>query len=381
MMKRLTLILVVIALIVAILIPSSGSAYASDLKFDISSPSAIIIDEKTGDTLWEKNADDKRAVASTTKMMTAILALEQEELVDTITVSENALTAGRYGIKLAAGEQLTVEDLLYALMLNSANDVAIAIAEHIGGSVEKFIALMNKKAVRIGAMNTNFANPHGLTDDAHYSTARDLAAIARHGMKDKSFATIVAGKERKLNRADPKKPSLVENRNRLLWSYPGATGVKTGYTLGAGYCLVSSAETETVSLIAVVLGSKSQNAVFRDSAALLDHGFSFYEKRKLISKGKTYKTVEMKYGEKLDLVAKSDVEAFVRKTAETKTAVTSKPNKDYPVKKGTVLGRVEVVQFGNTVGVADLVAADDIDKPSLTKIMGFHIKRFWRSIF
>ncbi|MBE0448939.1 MAG: D-alanyl-D-alanine carboxypeptidase [Actinobacteria bacterium] len=380
-MKRFALLLILITVLAAMYIPLQNNAYADDLSFNLSSPSAIIIEHKTGEVLWAKNPDEKKAIASTTKIMTAILAIEREELDGTVTVGEAVLSAGRYGIKLSVGEQLSLEELLYALMLNSANDAAIAIADRIGGSVGEFTKLMNEKALRIGAENTNYTNPHGLADGSHYSTARDLALIARYAMRNKTFVKIVSTKERKLRRVDPKKPTIVVNRNKLLWDYLGVNGVKTGYTSEAGYCLVSSAKRENISLIAVILGSRSQSALFRESEALLNYGFSLYEKRKLISKGITYKTVKMRYGEKVNLVAAFDVETFVRSSIDIDMIIKSKPITKYPVKKGTVLGRVVVVQSGRTVATSDLVAEEDVKKPSLSQITRFYINQFLSNIF
>ncbi|HZD60767.1 MAG TPA: D-alanyl-D-alanine carboxypeptidase family protein [Anaerolineae bacterium] len=380
-MKRLSLLLILIAVLITVYLPWQGIAYASDIQPDISAPSAIVIEEKTGDVLWEKNPDEKRGIASTTKIMTALLVIELEALDTTVTVGDDVLSAGRYGIKLSVGERMSINDLLYALMLNSANDAAVVVAGHVGGSVEKFLDVMNMKALEIGAENTNYANPHGLTDGSHYSTARDLALIARYAMQNKDFARVVATKEWKLTRADPKKPAVVENRNKLLWSYPGATGIKTGYTDSAGNCLVSSAKRGDISIITVILGVRSQEAVFRESKALLDYGFSLYSTKKLISEGTTYGKVKMKYGQTVHLVAASDVKAAVRDSVDTKVIVKRKSVVRYPVKKGMVLGRVAIVQSGRTVATSDLVAGEAVKKPAFSQIMRFYINQFLGSIF
>ncbi|MDI6816109.1 MAG: D-alanyl-D-alanine carboxypeptidase family protein [Actinomycetota bacterium] len=375
----------VIAIILVVAAPFQGGAFAatepaaSALK--IQAPAAILIDERTGEVLWEKNADERRAAASTTKMMTAILALEREEMDDTITVGEEVADAGPYGIKLTVGEQLVLKDLLYALMLNSANDSALVIADHIGGDVGKFIELMNTKATRIGAFNTHYANPHGLSDKTQYTTARDLARIARYGLNNEDFKTIVSTTEWKLNRSDPKKLTVVENRNQLLGLYPFATGIKTGYIREAGYCLVSSAETDTISMIAVVLGSSSYQRLFNESQQVLDYGFSLYEKKKLITKGHKHEMVALKYGDELDLVAKDDVEANVRRSLETSTTISLESDIDYPIKKGQVLGKIKVYQAGRKVASTDLIAERSFEKPGFSKIARFYLDRIWKSIF
>lgn len=380
-MKRLAQVVICNAMIIMALIVQPYSAHAAVGEPKIGSAAAIIMDAETGDVLWEKNADEKRAMASTTKMMTAILTLERESLEATVTIGDDILSANRYGIKLSVGEQMRVESLLYALMLSSANDSAVALAGHVGGSQERFAELMNKKAFRIGAYNTHYTNPHGLDDPKHYSTARDLALIARYGMNNKKFASIVATKKWELNRVDKKKPYIVENRNKLLWTYPLATGIKTGQTSRAGNCLVSAAETDTVSIISVILGAKSQEAVFRESKVLLDYGFSLYEKKKLISKETIYKTIWMKYGEKVNLVAESDVEAFIRRSTATKVIIKADKKVDYPIKKGAVLGHITVLEAGRTVADAPLIAKKAVKKPNFTAIIGFYLNRLISAIF
>ncbi|MCL6472173.1 MAG: D-alanyl-D-alanine carboxypeptidase [Firmicutes bacterium] len=352
----------------------------------INSPSAILIDEKTGDILWQKNADERRAIASTTKIMTAILAIEKKSLDETVTVGENVVLARENGMKLSPGEKIKLRDLLSALMLNSANDAAIAVAEYVGGSVEGFLGLMNQKALELGAKNSNFTSPNGLINNhelnstAHFSTARDLAIISRHAMKNKTFAAIVATKEDTLTR-DGSKPAVVINRNKLLWSYPGANGIKTGHTNEAGYCLVSSAAKEGVSLIAVVLGSKSQDAVFDESASLLNYGFAQFEQKKLVKKGAILKTIKLDYGQKLNLVAESDVTATVRRSFKTFAKTDIKKNIKAPVKKGAVLGNLTIYQSDYPVAHVRLVADRGVKKPTFIQVIRFYWHRFLKRIY
>lgn len=375
----------ILAIFMVVAAPFQSGAFAAtdqtNSSLKIKAPAAILIDERTGEVLWEKNADERRSAASTTKMMTAILALEREEMDDTITVGEEVAAAGPYGIKLSVGEQVALQDLLYALMLSSANDSALVIADHIGGDVGKFIDLMNTKATRLGAFNTHYANPHGLSDKTQYTTARDLATIARYGLKNDDFKTIVSTSKWKLNRSDPKKLTVVENRNKLLGLYPFATGIKTGYIGEAGYCLVSSAETDTISVIAVVLGSSSYKRLFNESQQVLDYGFSLYEKKKLITKGHKHEMVALKYGDELDLVAKDDVEANIRRSLGPSTTISLKRDIDYPINKGQVLGKIKVYQDGRKVASTDLVAERSFEKPAFSKMARFYLDRLWKSIF
>jgi len=381
-MKRSILFTITITLAIVLFTSTFSAAHAGDFKPEIGAPSGILIDARTGAVLWEKNPDEKRQMASTTKIMTAIVTIERKSFDDTVTINEDVFREPVYGIKLKVGEVMTLRDLLYAIMLNSANDAAIAIADHVSGSVEEFAKLMTSEATRIGARNTNYVNPHGLVngDMPHYSTARDLSKIARYAMKNEDFAKLVSTKEWKLNRADPKAVNIVQNRDKLLWSYPGATGIKTGFTKAAGYCLVSSAKRGDVSLIAVVLGADSQDSVFIQSAALLEYGFGLYGEKRLITKGRVYKTIKTKYGHEIDLVAESTVDKVVRHSAETSETVSVSKGISLPIKKGAVLGRVAVYQSGKQIAASSLIANDDINKPTIFWLLGFYLEQFWKAI-
>ncbi len=382
-MKRLVSIVIALVFILAACIPATAVARTgkgSTGPPSLNAPSAILINAKTGDVLWQKNPDDKKPMASTTKIMTAILAIENRSLGETVTVNGDVVSISGNGLELTPGEQIRLEDLLYALLLNSANNAAVAIADYIDGSLPKFIERMNAKAKELGAANTNYTSPHGLVDEdeqgliIHFSTARDLATIARYAMRNKTFATIVGTKQRTLNK-DPAKPINIVNRNRLLWTCPGANGVKTGYTNDAGRCLVASAQREGVSLITVILGEKSEDAIFKESATLLDYGFSLYEKKRLIFKDVIYKTVKLSYGKKVNLSASSDVDAVIKRTVKINVKIDIKPNIRIPIKKGTALGKISILQSGKPVATSSLVADETIPKPSFWEIISFYWRR------
>jgi D-alanyl-D-alanine carboxypeptidase len=240
----------------------------------LSASSMLIVDEKTGTIIWRKNANQPQHIASTTKIMTAIVALERCSLDETVTVRRDVVPAGKEGgIKLVPGEQMKLRDLMYALLLYSANDAAVAIADHVAGSETAFAGMMNRKAAQLRAARTHFVNPHGLDNRLHYSTVGDLAIFARYAMKNPEFAKIVGTKNWILARSNPKLPCKIENTNLLLTSYYGTFGVKTGYTKKARNCLVSGAKRGDTSLICVVLGVKDRKNLFKESAALLDFGF------------------------------------------------------------------------------------------------------------
>jgi D-alanyl-D-alanine carboxypeptidase len=240
----------------------------------VSASSMLIVDAKTGAIIWRKNANQPQHIASTTKIMTAIVALERCSLDETVTVRRDVIPAGKEGgIKLVPGEKMKLRDLMYALLLYSANDAAVAIADHVAGSETAFAGMMNRKAAQLRAARTHFVNPHGLDNRLHYSTVGDLAIFAGYAMKNPEFAKIVGTKYWALTRSNPKLPRKMENTNQLLSSYYGTFGVKTGYTRKAQNCLVSGAKRGSTSLICVVLGVKDRKNLFKESAALLDFGF------------------------------------------------------------------------------------------------------------
>ncbi len=227
---------------------------------------ALLLDEQSQMVLYEKNANQRWAPASTTKMMTALVALESGELDDQVVVQASDLTVDS-AVGLAAGEEWTLEDLLYILLLPSDNAAARVIARHIAGSEEAFVALMNAKAESWGLHDTHFANPHGLDDPQQYTSAHDLAEIALHGLAQPEFAKIVATSEWQA------KGRVFRNLNQLLGTYPGAEGIKTGTTDAAGECLVSAVSRPDGAAICVILGSNDR---YRDSRLLLDYYFATY---------------------------------------------------------------------------------------------------------
>ena len=239
------------------------------------------MDAKTGKVLYQKNADIPLPPASTTKVLTAVLTLEsQKRSNDRLTVSKAATRVPASKLYLKPGQTVSIEDLLYGVLLASANDASVVLAEGIGGSVERFAEIMTKKAHDLGATNTRFSNPHGLTAADHYSTARDLALIFRYAMKNPTFRQIVHTKISSVSSLSPGKKSVrtrrisVRNHNRLLWNYDGAIGGKTGYTFAAQKCYVGAVERDGVTLIVSLLGSRD---LWGDTKRLLEYGFHNYQ--------------------------------------------------------------------------------------------------------
>jgi len=254
---------------------------------DLTARAAVLMDAATGKILYQKDSDLRLPPASTTKVMTAILTLESgRKLTDTLTVSKTATRVPATKLYLRPGQTLTIEDLLYGIMLSSANDASMVLAEGIGGSVEHFAELMTKRANELGAANSHFANPHGLTAADHFSSARDLAVLFRYAMKNPTFREVVQTKISSVSsNTIVKKKTVarrisVRNHNRLLWNFDGAIGGKTGYTHAAQKCFVGAVERNGHTLIVAILGARDQ---WGDTKRLLEYGFDNYESLKAAS--------------------------------------------------------------------------------------------------
>lgn len=243
----------------------------STLAINLSAQSAVLIDASNGKILYEKNAYQRLPMASTTKIMTALIACESKKMNKKVTISPVAAGTEGSSLWLKIGEKQTLEDLTYGLMLKSGNDAAVAIAEFLAGSVDAFSLLMNKRAKEIGAKNTSFKNPNGLFAEGHYTTAYDLALITRVAMKNKKFKKIVSTKTKTIPNEGESWDRALTNHNKMLWRYEGCNGVKTGYVKASGRCLVTSAKRGKISLICVTLNAPND---WDDHTKLLDYGFS-----------------------------------------------------------------------------------------------------------
>lgn len=249
----------------------------------VSAKSAVLAEGSTGKIVWSENGNERLPMASTTKIMTALVAIENSDnLSRTVKISPKACGIEGSSIYLKDGEKLTLEQLLYALLLESANDSACAIAIEVAGSVEKFAEMMNDTAQRIGMADSHFTNPHGLDDDEHYSTAADMARLAVHALKNEDFARIVSTYKTTIPMNGDEGTRLLLNHNKMLKYYDGAIGVKTGFTKRSGRCLVSAAERDGVRLIAVTLSAPDD---WNDHKAMLDYGFSKFTHAELAAEG------------------------------------------------------------------------------------------------
>lgn len=287
MKKKITALLAITAIAVVNLpfgavAPFSLRASAAVSPVSVSARSAIVIEADSGRVVFEKDADTRRPMASTTKIMTALVALEAGDTARQVSVAGEAVGVEGSSVYLQTGDRLSLDDLVWALMLESANDAAAAIAIEVGGTVEGFAAMMNEKAAELGLENTHFTNPHGLDNEQHFTTARDLAKLAAHALSDPRFREIVSTYRHSISVGDDTRFLL--NHNKLLKLYDGAIGVKTGYTRRSGRCLVSAAERNGVRLVAVTLDAPDD---WNDHRALLDCGFGALEARELIKPGES----------------------------------------------------------------------------------------------
>ena len=348
----------------------------------VSAQAAIVMDVSSGRILYEKGAFVKRPLASTTKIMTAIVALEKGNLNDIVKVSPNAARVEGSSVWLAENEMLSLENVLYALLLKSGNDAATAIAEHIGGgNLDNFVTMMNSKAKEIGAVNSGFKNPHGLDAVGHYTTAYDLALITRYGLSIPKFAEIVKTKETKIPWQGHEWDRYLRNSNKLLWSYPGADGVKTGFTKKSGRCLVSSATKNDWQLIAVTLNAGDD---WNDHKNMMNHVFSTYKQKLLFEKDQYLKTVIVKNGKK-DMVAlgsKNDVRLPILDGEENKVRVEYEvPDYiDAPVSPTQYVGSVSFHIANERIGNVKLKPLEYIEKTE-PKASFLKVLKNWLMIF
>jgi serine-type D-Ala-D-Ala carboxypeptidase (penicillin-binding protein 5/6) len=322
---------------------------------EIHAASAVLADLDTGQVLFDLNRNERRPIASVTKIMTALLVVERTNLTDVVTVTEAAASgqvSGVSGLGLVAGERIRVDELLYALLLQSANDAAEALAEHVSGSVDAFVEDMNARAEELGMTRTMFTSPNGL-DDTGYSSAADLVRLTRAAYRSPGFPSVVATRFHTVESLDAK-PRIVQNRNVLLWLYPGAIGVKTGYTSPAGFCLVGAAQRGDERLVAVVLGAPGEP--FSAAATLLNYGFDAFERRTLLREGERLDDVDVG-GRGVSVSAGGEVLGLIPAGATVSRTVDLESHVAFPPARGEEIGIVRVSAGGRVVGEVPLVVA------------------------
>jgi D-alanyl-D-alanine carboxypeptidase len=327
----------------------------------VTAHSAVLLDLETGELLYDRDGNVQRPPASTTKIMTAILALELTEPEEITTVSEKAGGVGESSIYLDKGDKIKIGELLEGALLSSGNDACVALAENTAGSQDEFIRLMNQKAASLGAYNTNFVNPNGLPDPNHYSTAFDLALITRYAMNNPQFAEIVSQKYSVISFEEPRKSQNAKNTNKLLWNYSLADGVKTGTTNAAGKCLVASASKDGRRLICVVLNAPDR---FGDAQRLLQWGFDYTGIIEIGKKGDVAGNFPISDTE-IPLVLGEDIRLCLEKDTikGLKMQINLRTEIDYPIKEGDILGHYQIYAEDKLLKEVPLLAQHDGENP------------------
>jgi D-alanyl-D-alanine carboxypeptidase (penicillin-binding protein 5/6) len=337
----------------------------------VTASAAVLMDYTTGEILYQKNASAKLAPASTTKILTAIIAIERGKLSQEMAASTKASKTDGSSIWLAPGETHTLEDLLYGILLNSGNDASVTVAENLAGSESNFATWMNEKAKELGAKDSHFVNCNGLPEKNHYTTARDLALITRYALHNSVFDEIVKTKKKVISWPGHKWDRTMYNHNKMLWRYQFADGVKTGYTNQAGHCLVSSATKDNHRLIVVVLHSKNE---YVDSTALFNYGFSHFQLYTVSSPTKKLGSVNVAEGVKqqVPVSTPSPVNIVIPKGVESRLKINlSLPTSvEAPVEKAQHVGELKV-ELGNRV----------LEKSPVVAIAPVERKGLWRRLW
>jgi serine-type D-Ala-D-Ala carboxypeptidase (penicillin-binding protein 5/6) len=322
-------------------------------------PSAILIDAGDGDVILQKRPDQERSMASTTKLMTALLALERTRPSEVFTATAYSALPGESKINLRAGERMTVEDLMEGLLLESANDAAVTIAQGVAGSPRRFVEEMNRRVAQLGLTGTHYANPVGLDDPGNFSTARDLAKLASRLMHNPRFAGIVRRQQSVLQSGAHRR--VVHNRNLLVGRYAGVDGVKTGHTIEARFVLVGSASRGGARVISVVLGEPSEAARDTDTLSLLRYGLSLFRPRAVLRKGRTLARPRVRYrGDRAALEPARPFTLAMREGERIVRRVRAPEELKGPLPAGRRVGSVTVLEHGRVVSTVPLVTASAV---------------------
>lgn len=349
---------------------------------EVSAQSAILTELTSGRVLYSKNPDTRLPMASTTKIMTALVALEKgADTLDEISeISDAAAGVEGSSMYLEKGEKMTLRELLYGLMLPSGNDAAVAIAERIGGSVDDFVNMMNQKAEQLGLTNTHFANPNGLPDESHYSSARDMAKMTESAMKNEAFAEIVKSKTYKIAGEGKAYPRVLTNHNKLLKMYDGCIGVKTGFTKAAGRCLVSSAERDGMTLVCVTLNAPDD---WNDHTFMLNYGFENYKLQKVLDSTIPISAAEVNgaYEAAVPIYSERDFFFPLKEGEDIKTVLDVPSHTDAPLAAGQEVGkiRLEGTDLNNTE--IPLVVHSDVNEISKVKTLGEKLAESIKTFF
>ena len=349
---------------------------ADEVDLAKNAKSAILIEASTGEIMWEKNAHEKLAPASMTKMMSMLLVVESIDKGNLkwdqmITVSENASKMGGSQILLETGEQMSVEDLFKGVAVASGNDAVVALGEAIGGSEEMFVKMMNDRAKELGLTETNFKNPHGLDEENHYSSAHDMAMIGKELVKHKKVLEYTGIYEDYLRKGTSKEFWLV-NTNKLVRFFKGVDGLKTGYTDTAGYCLTATIEKDGMRLISVVMGEPEATTRSSETTGLINYGFSMYSLEKMLTTSSNLGNAKVYQGENeyVTLQPLKDVSILNNKNKEKRNVTYTLDIKTIkaPVKKGEIVGKLNVIENGKTIDKIDVTVKENVKKATLIKM-------------
>lgn len=345
--------LIIFLCLILITLPSECFAVETSAR------SAIIIESRYGNVLYEKNAHTRATMASTTKIMTALCAIEEGNLDSKVKVHDSAVGVEGSSMYLTRGEEITLRELVYGLMLSSGNDAAVAIACAVSGSVEDFAKLMNDKAERIGAKNTQFKNPNGLDEEGHYTTAYDLAKIAAHAMKNEEFRKIVSTYQTTVSSSDDKR--YLTNHNKLLKMMDGCIGVKTGFTKKSGRCLVSACERDGMEVVAVTLNAPDD---WNDHMAMTDYAYTRLCAKTVAQKGESFGYVGVKKGTSNRVEAVCSDTFWVPAVSDVRYVSVYEMPKSItaPVKAGSQVGTLKVYMDSKVVASVPVVAKESVSE-------------------
>lgn len=347
------------ALLLAVMTLMLMTAPKAEPAMNVRASAFALIDAESGRLLFGKNENLRLPMASTTKIMTALVTLESCALDEMVGIPDEAVGAEGSSMYLERGESLSVRDLLYGLMLASGNDAAVALAVHVGGSVKDFVGLMNVRADSMGLRSTHFITPNGLSAEGHLTTARELCLIAREAMKNEDFAQIVSTKYYRTETGGAVRS--FKNKNSLLWSYDGAFGIKTGYTMAAGRCLVFGAERNGMRVIGAVLNCRP---MFDEAARLMDLAFESFVPVTVIGKGTRVFDVYVENSEEclLEVSAKDSIIRLMRsnESALLCTEYELYPDLSPPIRAGDEVGVLRIRENGETIGSTALVASNTV---------------------
>ena len=381
-MKKLWLFLIGLFIIPNMVLASSTMKVNNEINLAEKSKSAILIEPTTGTIIFEKNSHEKLAPASMTKIMSMLLIMENIDKGviswnDKVTTSANASSMGGSQILLETGEQMTEYDLFKGIAVASGHDAVVALAEYIAGSEEEFVNMMNKKVKELGLKDTVFKNPHGLDTANHYSSAYDMAMIAKELVKYDKVFEFTSIYEDYLRKGTDRELWLV-NTNKLVRFNPIVDGLKTGYTKEAGYCLTATAKKNDMRLISVVMGEPDTNTRSSETTSLLDYGFAKYKAEKIIDKNKVIDKLEIEKAtrQKVDIVSTKDYSIVVEKTKKIgKIDYDLQLNNiKLPIKKGMKIGKLIVKEDGKKITELDVTVKDNLKKANLITLYGRYLK-------